>query len=289
MHRTRLIIPLLCLAVLCIAAGSGALRHFYGSSLTVLHTGHVFVSTNNPVSFWVGDANSNAVKVGDASWSNNVTASVTNGLASTQYVAAAIGPLVNTNDPRTVTLGNITASNLVLSAVRWTDTPMKFTSPWTGIAAPTRTAISWLPGQSTMAFDVSDEADAEAQLGHNITTKSNSSLYVEYHGHLLPTSVPATNANLVTFRLVYSAGRLNDFVYGPRTSTVTVALSSNTHTYVDFEQLNFTNHTPSISTIYWGTFTRIAAPSNSYPNRVGFNADVHYPVDRLGSAEETSP
>jgi hypothetical protein len=87
----------LALAVLCIAAGSGGLRHFYGSSLTTLNTGHVFVSTNNPVSFWVGGSTSNPVMVGSAAWSNNVTASVTNGLASTNFVnsAVAIYPVTN--------------------------------------------------------------------------------------------------------------------------------------------------------------------------------------------------
>lgn len=63
------------------------------SGTGTLRTGAIFVATNSPVSLYVGNASSNAVLVGSDSWSNNVTAAVTNGLASTNYVNAAVSGL----------------------------------------------------------------------------------------------------------------------------------------------------------------------------------------------------
>jgi hypothetical protein len=84
MQSTRRITLLLTLAVLAIAATyyPGGLGRFYGTdNLTNLVTGAVYFQTDSNT-FWVGGVSSNPVKVGDAAWSNNVTASVTNGLVS---------------------------------------------------------------------------------------------------------------------------------------------------------------------------------------------------------------
>jgi len=85
MHRTRLIIGLILgLSAFGLAATvyDGGLGRFYGDTvLTNLHTGAVYFNTSNST-FWVGGSTSNPVKVGDAAWSNSVTASITNDLVT---------------------------------------------------------------------------------------------------------------------------------------------------------------------------------------------------------------
>jgi hypothetical protein len=99
MQSTRRITLLLTLAVLAIAATyyPGGLGRFYGTdNLTNLVTGAVYFQTDSNT-FWAGGSTSNPVKVGDAAWSNSVTASVTNGLATTTFVNNAVAPLADTN------------------------------------------------------------------------------------------------------------------------------------------------------------------------------------------------
>jgi hypothetical protein len=106
MQSTRRIALLLTLAVLAIAATyyPGGLSRFYGTdNLTNLVTGAVYFQTDSNT-FWVGGVSSNPVKVGDAAWSNNVTASVTNGLATTTFVNNAVAPLAVTNAWNTLSL-----------------------------------------------------------------------------------------------------------------------------------------------------------------------------------------
>ena len=85
MHHPRLITALLTLAVVIGLAATyapeGMIRFYGGTTLTNLTTGAVYFNTSNST-FWAGGSTSNPVKVGDAAWSNNVTASVTNGLVS---------------------------------------------------------------------------------------------------------------------------------------------------------------------------------------------------------------
>ena len=85
MHNPRLLIGLfLGLSAFALAATfapSGMVRFYGDSTLTNLHTGAVYFNTASNT-FWVGGSTSNPVKVGDAAWSNSVTASITNGLVS---------------------------------------------------------------------------------------------------------------------------------------------------------------------------------------------------------------
>jgi hypothetical protein len=60
----------------------GAMQQLWGTSnVTNLSSGQVYFNTDSNT-FWVGGVTSNPVKVGDAAWSNNVTASITNELVS---------------------------------------------------------------------------------------------------------------------------------------------------------------------------------------------------------------
>jgi hypothetical protein len=85
MRHPRLITALLTLAVVIGLAATYApegMVRFYGTdNLTNLVTGAAYMQTDSNT-FWVGGVSSNPVKVGDAAWSNNVTASITNGLVS---------------------------------------------------------------------------------------------------------------------------------------------------------------------------------------------------------------
>jgi hypothetical protein len=77
-------------------APEGMVRFYGTDNLTNLVTGAAYMQTDSNT-FWVGGVSSNPVKVGDAAWSNNVTASVTNGLATTGFVNNAVAPLADTN------------------------------------------------------------------------------------------------------------------------------------------------------------------------------------------------
>ena len=96
MHRPRLLTVLFTLAVVIGLAATyypeGMLRFYGTDNLTNLVTGATYMQTDSNT-FWVGGVSSNPVKVGDAAWSNNVTASVTNGLATTDFVNNAVSGL----------------------------------------------------------------------------------------------------------------------------------------------------------------------------------------------------
>jgi hypothetical protein len=102
MQLNRILIVWLALCGIVCAEGLRNIVGIYTNGQT-LATGRVAVSTNN-LTFWVGNATSNAVKVGDVAWSNSVSASVTNGLASTNFVNAAISDRPVTNAWNTLSL-----------------------------------------------------------------------------------------------------------------------------------------------------------------------------------------
>jgi hypothetical protein len=100
MRHPRLITVLFTLAVVIGLAATyapeGMVRFYGDTTLTNLVSGQVYFNTSNST-LWAGGVSSNPVKVGDAAWSNSVTASVTNGLATTGFVNAAVAPLADTN------------------------------------------------------------------------------------------------------------------------------------------------------------------------------------------------
>jgi hypothetical protein len=59
----------------------GMVRFYGDTTLTNLVSGVSYLRTTDNT-LWYGSSNSIPVKVGDAAWSNNVTASITNGLVS---------------------------------------------------------------------------------------------------------------------------------------------------------------------------------------------------------------
>jgi hypothetical protein len=107
MHRPRLLTVLFTLAVVIGLAATYApegMVRFHGTdNLTNLHTGAVYFQTDSNT-FWVGGVTSNPVKVGDAAWSNSVTASVTNGLPDTNFVNTAVSNRAVTNAWNTLSL-----------------------------------------------------------------------------------------------------------------------------------------------------------------------------------------
>jgi hypothetical protein len=78
MHRTRFIAGFLfAIALVAVAATyhPGGMLRFYGdTTLTNLLPGAVYYNTSNST-LWVGGVSSNPVKVGDAAWTNLVSAS----------------------------------------------------------------------------------------------------------------------------------------------------------------------------------------------------------------------
>ena len=77
MHHPRLITALLTLTVVIGLAATyapeGMIRFYGDTTLTNLTTGAVYFNTSNST-FWAGGSTSNPVKVGDAAWSNLVSA-----------------------------------------------------------------------------------------------------------------------------------------------------------------------------------------------------------------------
>ena len=110
MQLARIVLVTLLLAGIVRAEGLRNIVGIYTNGQS-LATGRVAVGTNDST-FYVGNATSNAVKVGDAAWSNSVTASITNSL-------------VATNDARALSLtgGIVLGTNTVNRA------PLQFTYP----------------------------------------------------------------------------------------------------------------------------------------------------------------
>ena len=77
MRHPRLITALLTLAVVLGLAATyapeGMLRFFGDTTLTNLVSGQIYFNTSNST-LWAGGSTSNPVKVGDAAWSNLVSA-----------------------------------------------------------------------------------------------------------------------------------------------------------------------------------------------------------------------
>jgi hypothetical protein len=98
------------IVVACLLAGAAwavdAVRTRLGTgapSAGQLQPGELATDTN-AMNVYVGNTSSQAVLVGSAAWSNNVSASVTNGLASTNFVNSAISNRPVTNAWNTLSL-----------------------------------------------------------------------------------------------------------------------------------------------------------------------------------------
>jgi hypothetical protein len=286
MRRTRLIIPLLTLAVMGVAATyyPGGLGRFYGdTTLTNLVTGAVYFNTASNT-FWVGGSTSNPVKVG------------TIGVATTGDIASAVSSLVATNDSRALRFTNeVTVGNLLLVEPRWTDSPMVFMWPGVGIGSPSLRAFDApFAGITTLAFEDNDVLHGVAQIPHSIaqTNAANvDTLFTELHAHITPLTAPPANANRTRIVFTYSACNIGGAMAGPWVTTNEVVLTAGQigQHYADAAQIAPTNFWPGISAIYFATMKRIAATASNYTGYISITSDIHFPMDRIGSAEETAP
>lgn len=197
---------------------------------------------------------------------------------STLYIARTNGPVAITN------INGITAANVgaISTNVAWDDSPMVFSWQQAGAVAPTRTAFR---GINILAYGDNDELDFMSQIRHTIAP-SNTLLYTEPHAHVLAVDSLPPTANRTRLQIVYYGAAVNGTLYGPVSNVTEVALSSNTHHYVDFQHLDFTNFYPGFSGKFWGTLKRLAAASSNYAGNISLDGDFHFPVNRLGTPQE---
>lgn len=185
------------------------------------------------------------------------------------------------------------SSNLVLNTIKWKDSPMIFAWPTGGGGAPALTTIaSPYNAISVLGFQDNNVLDGIAQVNHDIvnTNAANiNSLYTEIHCHVIALTAPPSDANRTQIQVVYAAAKIGGTLYGPITNITEVVMGTNTHHLVEFGHLAATNFWPNISGQYYATFKRIASVNSNFSGRINITADVHYPVDRLGSAFDNAP
>jgi hypothetical protein len=186
--------------------------------------------------------------------------------------------------------GTIYASNVILSTLRYDDCPFVFS--WTNGGA-TEPVISLLSNASPIvALGLADNGimNGVAQISHRVCG-SNTIGYIELHCHLLAMGNPAPSANRTQVRCQWVMAPLNGTITAVQSNQVEVALGTNTHHILEFGHAYFTNgFYPGISGQIWASFTRISGSGGSnYPGRINLNADVHFPIDRFGSAGDAAP
>jgi len=216
---------------------------------------------------------------------------------TTAYAAGPgqIAPGVLTTNNDLYTGGTVLASNVVLSKVRWTDSPMAFAWPNSGLGSPALVALAApFSAITVLAFEDGDVLNGIAQVPHTICPAAlavSNNLYTELHAHVTPVSSPPANQNRTRIVLNYSVSSIGGAMYGPYCTTTDVVMTSGQigQHYIDAAHIDATNWWPGISALYYATITRIAAPLSNYTGRVSITSDVHFPVDRMGSGEEAAP
>jgi hypothetical protein len=194
---------------------------------------------------------------------------------------------------KTDNAATITGTNLVLSSPKWTDAPAQWFWGATGPTAPDTTAVtnnSLINGMGfTLAGEGAQKVYGSAQIPHSIAT-SNSTLYTEWHLHVSPATAITTTSN-VAFTIVYDWANIAGNRYGPITNTAQVGMvDGKFNNLLEFGNTSFTNFAPSVSAISRCTVYRSAASSNDFSGVVILDgADVHFPVDRLGSSTDSAP
>lgn len=268
MRRTGSLIGLLLGAAAMLTLGAryydrGMVAYWGDSTLTNLWPGQVYFNTSN-TTLYVGNSSSNPVVVGSAAWSNNVTGSVTNGLAST-------------NESR-----NLSVSNVVVNGdVAFTNTF------WDDLRVPlfTRTAAGNNPtyavftnGVYAWRFGTGKELFWEAQLPHGYKHGSP----IHFHVH---TASNGTSTNAVIWGVEFTAATIGSDFPATVTATTTNAGTGVARRHGYTEIVEWTPPAPFLgSSIIIG---RVFRGNDSNPDDKFLLAiDLHIERDKLGSPDE---
>ena len=215
---------------------------------------------------------------------NTASLSVT-GTLSTATVAAGT---VSANSVSVT--GNLTASNMIYSAWRWTDMVTSLFILTAGATAPVQVNIG--NGVLALGYDtgIGTAADASFSLQspHKFaqTNAANPVFWIGPHGHISATTLAAgTNATWVLY--LYAApvnGQYKDAFY-IRTNTYGFT-RTNGNDIISFGNITNNAWAGKSSVMFRGRMVRIASASND----VGSGAvctldsfDIHYPFDQQGS------
>ena len=273
MHTPRLLIGLfLGLSAFGLAATfyPGGLGRFYGdSTLTNLVTGAVYFNTASNT-FWVGGSTSNPVKVG------------VEGVATTGDIASATGPLVLTNDTRSLVLSNVAITgSLILSNTTWDDLRIPMSTARAGASVPnysvlTNGVYAWhfVDGQTDTLF-------FETQLPHTYATGSD----LRPHIHWTPTT---SSTNSVVWAFEYTVTSIHSNF--PATVTMTATASCDVamkHYITSFGTITGTGLRPSAVLV--GRISRLGTDdADTFTgDAVPLSLDIHFQQDKvLGSNDE---
>lgn len=200
----------------------------------------------------------------------------------------------------------LTASNVVLSAMKWVDCASHIywaTGKGTG-SSVTNSVDIIEAGDGTLAMAFSQTNGAErlpfvAEVPHTIAdtnaTITAASLYTEAHIHVRPLTNATTLTN-VAFQIIWKGcGDKLGATNGPAvTNTITFVVgSSNTTQLVEANPMLYTTFHPSVAATFPGTWTRVAASSNNYPGPILIQTpSVHVPVgwpNAIGSTADNAP
>ena len=192
----------------------------------------------------------------------------------------------------TFTNGSVMATNFLLSQIKWVDSPVQFS--WTAVGANAlseATLTAPFNGIGGLALVDGKSLNGQCQIGHNVapSNAANASLYTEVHGHAIGTTAPSAAANRTYLDFYYAPANIGGTLYGPITNTLELVVSANTHHLVECGHLTYSNWAPNISAMYYLTIARRAHGTSNYTGGLIISADVHYPIDRLGSASDNAP
>lgn len=187
---------------------------------------------------------------------------------------------------------SVTASNVILSGVKWIDLVAPAMALAGGAAAPQLIDTGSGLGMQGMGYDNNDEAYGVLQMPHSLalTNANRSVLFIEPHAHWSTAAAAGAGTTNVQWRMIWCwASQRNSSFSFSGTSTVTMATTGITNSYyASFG--NITNNGAGISSIFRFKIGRISSGANDYgATRVILDqVDIHVPVDRVGSSQITS-
>lgn len=270
-----------------LAAGNGNFPTIYMSGQTAIKS----IAVNRIAIMDIG-----TTTTADLATSNLFTGSVVVSNSITSYgdvtISGSSSDLTvggyTTNTHGTYNLGTCYATNFVLSSPRWVDSPVVWT--WgTGSTAPARTAYSPANGISALGWADSDVADFQCQVNHGISP-SNSTLYTEFHLHVLPMASVPLGSDRKKFTVTWMGAALNGTIAWTETNVFdNVLLTTGKHTLIEAGHTSFTNWYPGISGKMWGTVLVSSSTASNYSGTITVDADFHYPITVMGSSADTTP
>lgn len=200
-----------------------------------------------------------------------------------------------TTGNKLVVAGKATFGDIQLSTNKWKDGILQYYWASTGPTAPAATAVTNGSTIQGIGFTVAGLGTqtlyGSLQFGHDIVASNNfvGTTYTQPHLHVSPTTAPSAGSSNVNFLIVYDMMNMDGTKYGPITRTKQIGMPNLTFNNI-LAFPNETNFFPAYSGVFRCSIIRTNATSNEYNATIILDsADVHYPVDKLGTTYDTAP